>query len=360
MKDLSPGDPEGRRLARRRALLLSEAGQVARVLEVLLKRAEYDADSVNELIEDLALKEKVNLQKSHGHIEPRTRFKPHVGHPLLEKRPRSMLHVDENGKSQPEPHAQTRPTVFALGAVAVPEEAVDDYRVVANDIKLEFFGTTDFTFHEPQMRYRRGPYYFKGDVRKQEEFDLAINQLVKETNFVAFGVSVRKEAFAEEFVEAGKDPYLPTDVYALAIIMLLERYVDFLAASSMKRFGRVTFESIGPLEDAYHQLEYARVLLEGSQWVQSGSFRSWLETGLRFTPKTGSDPMELADMLSRDLYEWVVGNCNVTPKRWELFSEKIYCRGDGQMGKFGIKVFPDSDIRDYIEAHRLRYGANKK
>lgn len=101
-------------------------------------------------------------------------------------------------------------------------------------------------------------------------------------------------------------------------MMLLERYIDFLASSETKRFGRVTFESIGPCEDAEHQLEYARTLLDGSQWVPDSAFRSWLETGLRFEPKKGSHPPELADMMSRDLYEWVRGNCEVKPKRWDL------------------------------------------
>ena len=36
---------------------------------------------------------------------------------------------------------------------------------------------------------------------------------------------------------------------------------------------------------------------------------------------------------------------------------KIYRRGDGRMGKFGAKVFPDSDIRDRVEAHRIECGA---
>lgn len=355
MPDSPRGDPEGRRPAKRHASLLAEAGQVARVLEVLLKRAEFDPEVVSELVKQLAKKEQIELQKGYGRIEPRRRFKPHVGHPLLEQRPRSALFIDESGKSNQEPPTTSRPTVFALGGVAMPEEAVDNYRVAADEIKLEFFGRKDITFHEPQMRNREGPYYFDGDEGRQAEFDQAVDRLVEETDFVAFGV--RKELFAEDFVETSVDPYLPTDVYALAIIMLLERYIDFLSSSAPKRLGRVTFESQGPLEDAYHQLEYARTLIDGSQWVPDSAFRSWLETGPRFTTKSGSDPMELADMMSRDLHEWVRGECANTPKRWDLLSRKIHRRGDGRMGKFGVKVFPDSDIRDAIEAHRARCGA---
>ena len=40
------------------------------------------------------------------------------------------------------------------------------------------------------------------------------------------------------------------------------------------------------------------------------------------------------------------------PRRWDVWQSKIYSRDDAMMGKFGIKVFPDSDIRDRIENHR--------
>lgn len=320
-----------------------------------MKRADFDATPCTELINALARQEQNELLRAFGRIEPRKRFKTHSSHPLLEQRPRSNLYIDEAGKSFPQP--AIIPDFFALGAIALPEEEADNYCVAANDLKLEFFGTTKITFHEPDMREHVGPYYFSGDATRQREFDEAIDGLVAKTDFRAFGVGVRKTAFDREFLATGIDPYLPTDAYAVAIIMLLERYIDFLATNPAKRLGRVTFESQGPLEDAYHQLEYARTLLEGSQWVPESAFRNWLEPGLRFTVKQGSDPMELADMLSRDLYEWVRGACAVNPKRWDVFSRKIYCRGDGRMGKFGVKVFPDSDIRDAVEAHRAACGA---
>lgn len=348
------GDPDGRRLARQRALLLAEAGKVLEAAEVLIRRAGFDPATCHDLVVKLAAQEQIELQRSIGRIEPRKRFKKHSSQPLLDRRPRSRLYIDESGKSVVEP---INPSYFALGAVAFPEEKVDDYVVAADEIKRQFFGTTELTFHEPAMRFHDGLYYFDGDASKQTDFEQTIDQLVRTSDFVAFGVGVRKTAFERDFVAAGIDPYLPTDAYSVAIVMLLERYIDFLATNSPPRFGRVIFESQGPLEDAYHQLEFARTLLDGSQWVPSSAFRNWLEPGLRFTPKQGSDPTEVADMLSRDLYEWIKGDCRNVPKRWALFGEKMYCRGDGKAGKFGIKVFPDSDIRALIEQHRASCGA---
>jgi hypothetical protein len=252
------GDPEGRRLARHRAMLLAEAGKVLQAAEALIRRAGFDADKCHDLIAELAKQEQIELQRSIGRIEPRKRFRKHSSQPLLDRRPRSKLFIDESGKSVVEP---INPSFFALGAVAFAEEKVDDYVVAADEIKRQFFGSIDLTFHEPAMRNHDGPYYFGGDTDKQRDFQQAVDYLVRASDFVAFGVGVRKTAFERDFVGAGIDPYLPTDAYSVAIVMLLERYIDFLATQTMPRFGRAIFESQGPLEDVYHQLEFARTLL---------------------------------------------------------------------------------------------------
>lgn len=234
MMHSSPGDPEGRRIAKKKASLLAEAGQVARVLSVLVQRANHDTEQCTRLIRDLAKEEQKQLQKSHGKIESRKRFKPHSSNPVRENRPPSFLYIDENGKSGIEPNVEG-PSFFALTAVAMVEEDIAPYCAAADQIKTKFFGRTDLTFHEPYMRNREGPYSFGGDEGRQQEFDVALNQLVEETSFVAFGVGVRKDAFIEDFVKTEVDPYLPTDIYALAIIMLLERYIDFLSRTYAMR-----------------------------------------------------------------------------------------------------------------------------
>ena len=333
---------------------MSEAARVLASAEALLKRAGFDADACNEVIKAVTAQEQIELLRAHGRISGRKRFKRHSNYALLDGRPRSMLYIDEGGRSFIDRHGTN--SFFSLGGVAMTEDEASKYRAAADKIKQTFFGRTDVTFHEPDMRHRDGSFRFNS-VQRQLEFDAAIDQLVEQTDFVAFGVGVRKRAFKKEFIDSGIDPYLPTDAYAVAIVMLLERYIDFLAHSATKRFGRVVFEGIGAKEDAYHQLEYARIILDGTQWVPDAAFRNWLQPGLIFEPKRGSHPLEISDMLCRDLYEWTRDRCKRTPRRWHLFSKKIYCRGDGMMGTFGVKVFPDSDIRDRIEAHRRQCGA---
>jgi hypothetical protein len=352
-----PGDPAGIRLARRNAQVLAEASTVARALEIILKRADCDVTVCSQLIREIVSLERTALQKSYGRIESRTRFKTATQRSILASGSRNILHIDESGQSTPEQVPSIKPTYFALAGIAMPQEQIHAYKAGADEIKLRFFNRSDITFHEPQMRDRRDLFRLRRNRVRQEEFDNAINELLEKTDFQVFGVGVRKYAFQEEFIDAGLDPYLPTDVYSLGITLLLERYIDFLHSESPQRLGTVIFESQGTLEDAIHQLEYARTLVHGSQWVAGKSFQLWLEPGLTFCPKCGSDPMEIADMFARDLFEWTRSECTGTPKRWEIFSRKIYHRGDGKMGKFGVKIFPDSDIRERIDAHRLACGA---
>jgi hypothetical protein len=323
----------------------------------LLKRAEFESEACRRLVEQIAERERDALGKAFGRVESRSRFKGRSGQPLLEARVPSFLYIDESGISAPEPN-KGRAT-FTMGAIAIDSEDAVAYRHAADELKRRFFGTTELTLHEPMMRHRDGPYALSGSSRRQQQFDDAVADLIRSSRFVAFGVAVRKTAFEAEFVTTGIDRYLPTDADAVAIHMLLERYVDFLAMNHPPRLGKVIFESQGAREDADRQFEVARVLVDGTQWISEKVFRHWVAPGVQFEPKQGSAPMELADMLARDLYEWVDSDCTVMPKWWRLFSEKVYCREDGRMGKFGIKVFPDSDIRERIEAHRQDCGAEK-
>lgn len=348
----SPGDAEGRRLARRQAILLSEAGRVAHTLDRLLTRAGVEISICAELIAAVTREEQRHLLKAYGRIEPRARFKVKSGHPLLDGRQKDLLFLDESGKS-----GRGQEPVFALGAISMTKEAHGEYKRAADALKREFFGNDQITFHEPQMRRHETVFRFDGKEERQREFCRAVDELVRVSEFTVFGVAIRKSEFAR-FLSDGADPYLPWDTYGVAIHLLLERYVDYLAMTQPRRLGRATFESQGPVEDASHHLEYTSLLLSGTQWVPATNFRNWLETSARFVPKGGSHGTEIADMFSRDLYEWARDGCVGFPRRWAIFSRKTYRRGDLRMGKFGVKVFPDADVRSEVEAHRDWCGAN--
>ena len=348
-----PGDRDGRRLARRRAARLSEAGMLMRAVEVLLRSADFDLASCQDLAARIVREEQAQLQRAEGRLESRKRFKYGSPHPLLDERTTSLLFIDESGHPAPQ-SAQDQP-VFALGAVAMSESEAEHYAMRADEMKIHFFGRSTITLHEPQIRRRKQIFSFGGNNARYDEFSIALDRLISETQFIVFGAAIRKDAFSTEFLASEIDPYLPTDPYAVAITLLLERYVDYLlAANDQRGLGKVTFESQGPKEDAEHQVQFARLLLDGTQWVPESAFQQAIQPGASFVTKSGSSPVELADMFVRDLYEWARSGCRDVPARWNMLTSKMYCRGDGRSGKFGVKVFPDSDIRELIEAHRAQ------
>ena len=332
--------------------MTEEACRLAECLARALRRAGHPDEAAMELAKELRIAAVQLLERSEGRIESRLKTK-NTGHPLLEDRKVNCLHLDESGTAA----IAADDEVFALGGVAMHEADVPAYVAKADELKLHFFGSIDITFHEPLMRKHDKIFSFGADPAKRAEFDRALYALVEATPFTAFGVGIRKKVFRREFVETGVDPYLPTSVYDLAIMLLLERYVDFLATHAERRLGRVHLESIGSREDAEHQAAYADLLLHGTQFVSESAFQSWVEAGCRFSPKRGSSPTELADLVARDMFEWTRSDCSVEPRYWRIISAKAHLRGDGQFGKFGIKVFPNSNIEEAVTAHRLGCGA---
>jgi hypothetical protein len=352
--------------ARRRAEFLEEAGYFGRCFQVLLRRASYKksrlqglkrligeanpSEVLDWILKDVRDQELTERQKSQGRIEGRGRLKARSGAPLTENRPVRHVFLDESGSSA----FSTKETtpVFVLGAVSMTEKSVSDYVKECDALKQYFFGTSEITFHEPHMRRRNGPFGFGGDKDKAEAFDRSWAELLDKTQFTAFAVGIRKNRFDDLFRQAGVEPFDRSDLYVIAIMLMTERVVHHLAYEADRPMGRLTFESITPNKDAFHQLEFSRIMLEGTRYMSDADFQYWLQPGCTFMPKAQSHPLEISDLVSRETFEFVVGGCTRSPKFWEILCPKLYCHGDGMRGKFGLKVFPHVDILEDVMAHR--------
>lgn len=324
----------------------------------IVQRTGYNTDAIDALLDDLRKKEINATQRAQGRIESRDRFKGISSNPAMEERESMYLYLDESGTSTP--FVSTSPpghAVFSVGAVAMTKTARKKWDRGADSIKMEFWGHKEITFHEPYMRNCADQFRFGGNVGKQQAFASALRDLLSTVPYVTFGAVIRKDAYQSEFLDSGKDGFLPVDAYSLAISMILERFVDYLAHHSKRYRGRLIFESQGPRQDAEHQLSYASVMLNGTRYVPGKTFMNWLHAGCEFLPKSGSHPVEIADIVSRDLHEWVRSGCKEDPKYWDIFSNRVYYRDRGVQGTFGIKVFPASGIEVEIYDHRRKCGA---
>lgn len=361
---------ESDRERRQRAWVLHEASRAAQRLETLLQRAgavdQVEFEQVKEQI--IGLAERAGPAPDGAAVKPRQIFFDAKG--LREERPRIDLSVDESGDSlrigelvwrgvDVEPSESTH--WFALGAVAMTAEARRCYRDEANDLKREFFGHTAVVFHEPHIRRAKDEFDFNGNEKKQKRFRAAVDDLIRRTEFTAFGVGIRKRHFQDQFIDTGQDPWLPRDIYELALLLLLERFLDYLNNDRTMPVGTITLDAQWPKADAEHQLAIAETLVHGTRFVSGRPFQQDILPGVSFLYKTeqSSHPLELSDRVARDVFEWIRNGCLATKRGGSLdvISEKFYRRGDLKQGKFGLKVFPDSDIRERIEAHRDRFRA---
>lgn len=312
----------------------------------------------HDLAARISHEERAARHRADGRVEGRRRYKRSSGsgNPLRDDRPINLLTVDESGV----PHSQTASgggDWFALGGVAMSQEEAARYRDAADRLKLEFFGRTDVTFHEPLMRRYRQDFSFDGDERRRRAFSAAIHELVATSDFTAFAVGIRKRTLRDELGGSDSDPYLPPGIYSIAIHLMLELYVDFLAHELSEPMGRVTWEAQGPREDAEHQRDFIDTLLGGTRRTSESAFRRFLEPGVSFVPKSVSHPLELSDMLARDVFEWIRSDCLAEPPRWSIFGSKFYRRGAPASGEFGLAVFPDRGIQAQMQAWRERIFA---
>lgn len=102
---------------------------------------------------------------------------------------------------------------------------------------------------------------------------------------------------------------------------------------------------------------FGHLLVDRTQWVSESGFRTWLEPGVSFVPERGSLAGQLADVVAREINEWVTSGWVKDPKWWAILRARFYGRGDRSRGIFGLKVFPDLDIRELIEEHREKSAA---
>ena len=348
--DESASDP----LVQRRTTALREASRLVSLAEFQLRAAEITGIDFHSLRGSLAVAEQSITGSDPGQVQGRRRYRAKRGRARRQSPATELcLFIDESGSWLP-PTETDGDDWFALGAVAMTRRAINRYMTTADEIKMAFFGDPCITFHEPQMRRGELKFDFVGDTSKTQQFAAAVDLLVSEAEFTAFGVGIRKRELMARAGDGLLDLHLPADPYALALHLLLERFIDFLAYHPDRPRASIVMESQQARQNAMHQVTVAQTIVQGTEYVAPQGFQRFLIPGVEFVGKQGTHPTELADMLARDVFEWIRSDCRHDPPRWALFQDKFYKRENLRRGKFGLKVFPDSDIAAEVEDNRNR------
>ena len=355
-------------------------GAVARQRAELLKDATKRARQLREILEQAGALEATGFSSVLHRIESAADDLPVVsGEPYLVredyphdrrgKRPHIHLFVDESGQADDVWRPDKSDFFFTLGAIAISAAELKRYQPRAEQIKQKFFkGGTDIVLHASELREAmkhshegKGDFILNpGKTKTWRALERALERLLEETEFIAFGIIIQKKDFHEEFTETGKGPFLPQETYDLALHLLLERFTSFLASAPNAPIGSITLESQSPEQDARHQLSIAKTIAHGTRWVSPKPLQLDIRPGVEFLSKQPSHPLELSDMLANFLYRLATGGFDRPPrlrrdgstKLWEAFCRKFYQEGDLRQGKFGLKVFPSGDLDDWLNDFR--------
>lgn len=330
-------------IAKEKAAQARQAIRLAQWLQIFMGRLGQEQSLVKALIQNLTELETRLEATGAVRIEGRLNHKSGGSGKSDET---VHLFVDESGSES----LSANSSVFVVAGVALTEAAIIEYKAKADEIKLRYLGDTEITFHEPFLKKRTGDF---SRLRPDEHdaFVKEVTALYESTPFTGFAVAIQKAAFVDFQTKHSSD-WLEGSIYDVAVGFLAERFVDYLCQLGRPVRGRIRFESIQSVPDAHRQRAYAELLIRGTQWVSRKSFLGSLETGCVFESKNGSSPCEIADSLARSTFEWVTSECQVSTLLWEMFSRKFYSRGDNRRGKFGLKVFPDENLKNQVDAHR--------
>lgn len=283
--------------------------------------------------------------EGEGHVGSRKKHRGRSQHLAKENWPVHVLYLDESGQSV---HSPDQP-VFVLCGVALDEPSSAQFAERSSELKKQYGADPNATLHATDLERGAGGFEFLSDPSISTLFWKDLTNAVEETPFELFAAVVRKTRLtgSDDDGELGN---LPGDVYEIALTLVLERLVGALYDRGCTK-GRLVFESIGGREDALHQRALADLLLHGSEFVADGCFRGCIEPGCSFAVKGGSSPLELADLCARWIMTFFRDGQPHDHRFWSIVAPKIYASGL-EKGKFGLKVFPDSDIREEVLALR--------
>jgi len=350
-------------LARRLGELLEQTGDRKWTgFNTVLPRIEFAADEASR-----------SLEKPHPGRETYRHDRPVD---RLADRPVIHLFVDESGQADDVREFAKDNDFFTLGAIAISAEAHKEYQGRAKQLKQEFFKRDrDVKLHASELRKAmKGPTEQGGKFalkagKSWPELVEALDELVEQTDFTAFGIIIQKWVFRQEFTTTGKDPFLPREAYNLALHLLLERFVSFLASADDAPIGSITLESQNSEQDArkdaQHQLSIAETIVHGTRWVSPEPLQLDILPGVEFLRKQPSHPLELSDMLANFLYQLARdGFYDTRPpawsrttrsRLWDIFCHKFYQEGDLRHGKFGLKVFPAGRLDGWLNDFRDKW-----
>lgn len=250
---------------------------------------------------------------------------------LMEKKPKYNLYIDECGDHTLATFDRNFP-IFTLCGILVPVKEVNAFKKALDELKKEFWNTTDVILHSRDIRKCEKHFDILFDREIKERFYERLNRVLSQQGiYIIVCCSVLKEkCIAKHGVDA--------DVYGTALKYVIQRSI-FCVDDTNPEGGiiDITVERRGKREDAALLNYYNKLRFTGMHYVSPERLAGHIGH-FGFSRKSENVfGLQVADLVAYPISRHVLNPEKINPA-FDVIVPNIY-NSNGK--RLGLKIFPD-------------------
>ena len=249
----------------------------------------------------------------------------------MARKPKYNLYIDECGDHTLAIYDRNFP-IFTLCGILVPVKKVNEFKKAIDELKIEFWNTTEVILHSRDIRKceKNFEILFDDDVKKR--FYARVNEILSVQGiYVIVCCSVKKEQCIEKY---GTD----ADVYGTALKYVIQRSI-FCVDDINPDGGTIDIivERRGKREDTTLLNYYNKLRFTGMHHISPERLAEHMGS-FGFSKKTENvSGLQVADLIAYPISRYVL-NPEKQNQAFDVISSNVYTSNGKRLG---LKIFPD-------------------
>ena len=249
----------------------------------------------------------------------------------MASKPKYNLYIDECGDHTLATYDRNFP-IFTLCGILVPVKKVNAFKKAIDELKIEFWNTTNVILHSRDIRKCEKEFEILFDVDVKKRFYKRVNEVLSiQGIYVIVCCSVQKEQCIEKH---GID----ADIYGTALKYVIQRSIFCVDdISSEGGIIDVIVERRGKREDTALLNYYNKLRFTGMHYISPERLAEHMGR-FGFSKKTENVfGLQIADLIAYPISRYVL-NPNKQNPAFDVISSNIYT---SNCKRLGLKIFPD-------------------
>ena len=249
----------------------------------------------------------------------------------MASKPKYYLYIDECGDHTLATYDRNFP-IFTLCGILVPVKKVNAFKKAIDELKIEFWNTTNVILHSRDIRKCEKEFEILFDVDVKKRFYKRVNEVLSiQGIYVIVCCSVQKEQCIEKH---GMD----ADIYGTALKYVIQRSIFCVDdISSEGGIIDVIVERRGKREDTALLNYYNKLRFSGMHYISPERLAEHMGR-FEFSKKTENVfGLQIADLIAYPISRYVL-NPNKQNPAFDVISSNIYTNNGKRLG---LKIFPD-------------------